>query len=124
MLNRRQRIAQSFARPHSDLVAAGLASVTLAVIPESGAADLLYRFCVLNYFILFLRLRPLLELDDYWILSEWGRARPIATPSTWWNSAHLTTRRGRRCQAQRARRGWMALPGRTRLPKSSKHASN
>jgi len=73
MLDRRQRIAQSFAGPYFEMVAAGAASIALFAFPNAGIADVLYRFCVLNYFVLFLNLLPLLELDGYWILSDWLR---------------------------------------------------
>lgn len=73
MLDRRQRIAQSFAGPYFEMVAAGVASIALFAFPDAGIASVLYRFCVLNYFVLFLNLLPLLELDGYWILSDWLR---------------------------------------------------
>jgi CRP-like cAMP-binding protein len=38
--------------------------------PGSSFAPLLYKFALLNYFVIFLNLVPLLELDGYWILSD------------------------------------------------------
>ena len=35
-----------------------------------SAAGLLYRFALINYFVIFLNLMPLLELDGYWILAD------------------------------------------------------
>jgi CRP-like cAMP-binding protein/Zn-dependent protease len=71
MLDRRQRILQSFAGPFSELVLAGLASVALLLLPEGTTlGGLLYRFALINYFVIFLNLIPLLELDGYWILSD------------------------------------------------------
>ena len=31
---------------------------------------LLYKFALINYFVIFLNLIPLLELDGYWILTD------------------------------------------------------
>jgi CRP-like cAMP-binding protein len=70
MLDRRQRILQSFAGPFTETVIAGVASIFLFAFPEGPLADLLYRFALLNYLVIFLNLIPLLELDGYWILSD------------------------------------------------------
>ena len=71
MLDRRQRILQSFAGPFFELVLAGFASLILVLIPEGAPlGGLLYRFALINYFVIFLNLIPLLELDGYWILSD------------------------------------------------------
>ena len=70
MLTRGQRIMQSFAGPYFQLVAAGVASLVLVAFPDAWIAPTLYRFVVLNYFILLLNLIPLLELDGYFILAE------------------------------------------------------
>jgi len=70
MLDRHQRILQSFAGPFAELVLAGLSSIVLALLPESGLSQFLYKFALINYFVIFLNLIPLLELDGYWILSD------------------------------------------------------
>jgi CRP-like cAMP-binding protein/Zn-dependent protease len=70
MLDRRQRILQSFAGPFTELVIAGVASLAVFAFPEGPMADLLYKFALLNYIVIFLNLIPLLELDGYWILSD------------------------------------------------------
>ena len=70
MLDRRQRITESFAGPFAELVLAGFASLALLLFPDAGIAGLLYRFALINYFVIFLNLIPLLELDGYWILSD------------------------------------------------------
>ena len=70
MMERGQRITQSAAGPFAELVLAGLASLAIVAFPDSGGANLLYKFAVLNYFVIFLNLIPLLELDGYWILSD------------------------------------------------------
>jgi CRP-like cAMP-binding protein/Zn-dependent protease len=70
MLERRQRIVQSFAGPYSELIIAGLAAAIAWAFPEMAISPVLYKFALLNYFVIFLNLVPLLELDGYWILSD------------------------------------------------------
>jgi CRP-like cAMP-binding protein/Zn-dependent protease len=70
MLSRRQRILQSFAGPFTEMILAGIASIALWAFPDGPTAGLLYKFAFLNYFVIFLNLIPLLELDGYWILSD------------------------------------------------------
>jgi CRP-like cAMP-binding protein/Zn-dependent protease len=70
MMERGQRILQSAGGPFAELVLAGVASLAIVTLPDSGAANLLYKFAILNYFVIFLNLIPLLELDGYWILSD------------------------------------------------------
>ncbi len=70
MLERRQRILQSAAGPFTELVIAGVASIALFLYPAGPLADLLYRFALINYLVIFMNLIPLLELDGYWILSD------------------------------------------------------
>jgi CRP-like cAMP-binding protein/Zn-dependent protease len=70
MLDRRQRIIQAFGGPWTELVLAGVASLVLFAFPSAGFAPLLYRFAVINYFVIFENLIPLLRLDGYWILTD------------------------------------------------------
>ena len=42
----------------------------LALFPDAAFAALLYKFALINYFVIFLNLIPLLELDGYWILTD------------------------------------------------------
>jgi CRP-like cAMP-binding protein/Zn-dependent protease len=70
MMDRWWRIAQSFSGPWFELVLAGIASLILYFFPSWGPSALLYRFAVLNLFVIFLNLIPLLELDGYWIFSD------------------------------------------------------
>ena len=70
MLDRHERILESFAGPFAELVLAGVASLVLASYPGGTFSQLLYKFAVINYFVIFLNLIPLLELDGYWILSD------------------------------------------------------
>jgi CRP-like cAMP-binding protein/Zn-dependent protease len=70
MLDRRQRIVQASAGPFMELVIAGIASLVIFAFPDGPLANLLYRFALLNYIVIFMNLVPLLELDGYWILSD------------------------------------------------------
>ncbi len=70
MMDRGQRIVQSFAGPYAELIVAGAASLVAWAYPDSAAAPILYKFALLNYFVIFLNLVPMLELDGYWILSD------------------------------------------------------
>jgi len=70
MMERRHRIVQSFAGPYAELIIAGAAATVVWAFPGSVVAPVLYKFALLNYFVIFLNLVPLLELDGYWILSD------------------------------------------------------
>jgi len=70
MMERGQRILQSAAGPLFELVLAGMAALWVFLFPHSGASPFLYRFALLNLFVIFLNLVPLLELDGYWIFSD------------------------------------------------------
>ncbi|MEA2521468.1 MAG: putative peptide zinc metalloprotease protein [Actinomycetota bacterium] len=70
MLDRGPRLMQSFAGPFAELVLAGASSLLVFFLPAGGLANLFFRFSLLNYFVIFLNLVPLLELDGYWILSD------------------------------------------------------
>ena len=52
------------------MILAGLASIVIVAFPGTGTAAFLYRFALINYFVIFLNLIPLLELDGYWIFSD------------------------------------------------------
>jgi CRP-like cAMP-binding protein/Zn-dependent protease len=70
MLDRRQRIEQSFAGPFAEITLAGIASIVMITFPGTVVAAFLYRFALINYFVIFMNLIPLLELDGYWIFSD------------------------------------------------------
>jgi putative peptide zinc metalloprotease protein len=70
LLDRRERIVQSLAGPYAELIIAGAVSLIAWLLPDAAISGLLYRFALLNYFVIFLNLVPLLELDGYWILSD------------------------------------------------------
>jgi CRP-like cAMP-binding protein len=70
MLQRRPRIMESAMGPYAEMILAGFGSFLLVAFPDASFAPLVYKFCVLNYFVIFENLIPLLELDGYFILAE------------------------------------------------------
>jgi len=70
MLTRRQRIFQAFAGPWFESVVGGVASVGLWLVPTGWISGVLFRFVVLDYYVILLNLVPLLQLDGYWIFSD------------------------------------------------------
>jgi putative peptide zinc metalloprotease protein len=70
MLDKAKRIQQSFAGPFAELVLAGAASAVILLAPGAAFAPLLYRFAFVNYLVILENLIPLLQLDGYWILSD------------------------------------------------------
>ncbi|HZD80858.1 MAG TPA: cyclic nucleotide-binding domain-containing protein [Actinomycetota bacterium] len=70
LMEPRHRMLQSFGGPFAELVVAGLASLFVWLAPGAPVSPILYKFALLNYFVIFLNLVPLLELDGYWILSD------------------------------------------------------
>lgn len=70
MLERRGRIVESAAGPYAQMAVGGALSFLLLLFPDSAIAPLLFRFGILNYFLVFENLIPLLELDGYFILAE------------------------------------------------------
>ncbi len=72
---RRQRIAVSWAGPHSGLIIGGAMGVLLAAtllnpIPAL-ISTFLYQLGFIAYLSVFVNLNPLLELDGYFILMDW-----------------------------------------------------
>lgn len=70
MLDPGKRIVQCFAGPVAEIMVAGVASLVAWTYPDAVISTTLYKFAVLNYFIIFMNLIPLLELDGYYILSD------------------------------------------------------
>jgi CRP-like cAMP-binding protein/Zn-dependent protease len=70
MSDRGGRIIQSAAGPFAELLVAGIASITAWAFPDALLSVTLYKFAVLNYFVAFMNLVPLLELDGYYILAD------------------------------------------------------
>jgi CRP-like cAMP-binding protein len=73
MMGRRQRILQALAGPYGQSIGAGLASILAWAFPQWALSETLYRYTVLAYLNIFMNLVPLLELDGYWMLSDWLR---------------------------------------------------
>ena len=70
MLERGPRIVESALGPYTEMILAGVASFLLLAFPDAAFAPLVFKFCALNYFLIFENLIPLLELDGYFILAE------------------------------------------------------
>ena len=70
MLTRSQRIFQAFAGPWFESVVGGVACVGLWLAPAGWISAALFRFVVLDYYVILLNLVPLLQLDGYWIFSD------------------------------------------------------
>jgi putative peptide zinc metalloprotease protein len=73
MLPRGRRIIQAAAGPGLESVGTSIAAIVLWALPTGTAGTVIYQFVIINYFVLFLNLVPFLELDGYWILSDWLR---------------------------------------------------
>jgi putative peptide zinc metalloprotease protein len=70
MLSTRRRIFQSAAGPIVELCGTSIASILLWTFPGGAFGKTLYQFIIINYFVLFLNIVPMLELDGYWMLSD------------------------------------------------------
>ncbi len=73
MMEHGARIAQAFAGPYAQSLGAGAASIFAWAFPQSVLSETLYRYTVLAYLNIFLNSIPLLELDGYWMLSDFLR---------------------------------------------------
>ena len=63
-------MAESFAGPFAELVVSAFAAIFIWAFPDSPLAPFLFTWAVINYFVIFLNLVPLLELDGYFILAD------------------------------------------------------
>jgi putative peptide zinc metalloprotease protein len=70
MLPTGRRIFQSAAGPIVELCGTSAASILLWLFPAGVFGKTLYQFIIINYFVLFLNIVPMLELDGYWMLSD------------------------------------------------------
>jgi putative peptide zinc metalloprotease protein len=70
MLERGQRIMQAFVGGYFELIFCGAASLALWLAPGTVLAPVLYRFAVLGYLTIFFNFIPLLELDGYFMLTD------------------------------------------------------
>ena len=105
MLPRGKRMAQAAAGPGIEMVGTSVATILLWSFPAGPAAQTLYQFVVINSFVLFLNVVPLLELDGYWILADWLRMPDLRPDSLsfvrrrmWgklWRRERVQPRRGR-----------------------------
>jgi CRP-like cAMP-binding protein len=73
MLEPRKRVLQAFAGPYGQSLGAGIASIVAWAYPQWVVSETLYRYTVLAYLNIFLNLIPLLELDGYFMVSDWLR---------------------------------------------------
>jgi CRP-like cAMP-binding protein len=73
MMDRGPRIAQAFAGPYAQSLGAGTAAILCWAFPQWAVSETLYRYTVLAYLNIFLNAIPLLELDGYWMLSDFLR---------------------------------------------------
>lgn len=70
MLSRRQNMLQSFVGPFAQFVVGGVCALIIWAVPEWILSPTLYKVAVLNYFMVFMNLIPMLELDGYWLLTD------------------------------------------------------
>ncbi len=70
MITRRQSMLMSFAGPYTQMMIGGLCSIVAWAFPEWIFASTFYKLAVINYFMVFMNLLPMLELDGYFILAD------------------------------------------------------
>ncbi|NTU79039.1 MAG: cyclic nucleotide-binding protein, partial [Chloroflexales bacterium] len=73
LAGRRARMIVSLAGPLCDLLVGSLASLGAALLPAGLAGEAAYRLAAASYLAAICNLNPLLELDGYYILSDWLR---------------------------------------------------
>ena len=71
LASRRERIWSSVAGPYADMVLAVAAGIAALWVPSPTVASVCWQFALASYIAVFLNLNPLLELDGYYILSDW-----------------------------------------------------
>ena len=97
MLSNRRRIFQSAAGPIVELCGTSTASILLWLFPGGAFGKTLYQFIIINYFVLFLNIVPMLELDGYWMLSD-ALHQPDLRPKSLAFARHEMWRKLRRRQ--------------------------
>lgn len=70
LMDRRKRMLQSSAGPYAEMIVAGVAAIFVWAFPQFAISRTLYKFAILNYFVLFMNLVPFLELDGYFLFSD------------------------------------------------------
>lgn len=73
LAGRRARLVVSLAGPLCDLGVGSLAAVVAALLPQGWAGEAAYRLAAASYLAALFNLNPLLELDGYYMLSDWLR---------------------------------------------------
>jgi putative peptide zinc metalloprotease protein len=68
---RRERIWVSLAGPWGDLVIGGLAGIAALLLSSPEVAAVSWQFALACYIAVVINLNPLLELDGYYVLSDW-----------------------------------------------------
>lgn len=71
LAGRRARILTSLAGPVCDLAVGSLAAIAAALLPVGPAGAAAYKLAVASYLAALCNLNPLLELDGYYMLSDW-----------------------------------------------------
>jgi putative peptide zinc metalloprotease protein len=108
MMGRRQEILASLAGPHAQMIVAAISSLVALAIPEWFLSETLYRYAVLNYFVIFMNLIPLLELDGYFILSDFLEIPDLRPRSLSFLQHGLWNKLGKRERLSR-RELWLTL---------------
>ncbi|HEX8098622.1 MAG TPA: cyclic nucleotide-binding domain-containing protein [Actinomycetota bacterium] len=70
MIDRKQSMLMSFAGPFTQMMVGSVCSIAAWAAPNWIFSPTLYKVAVINYFMVFLNLLPLLELDGYFILAD------------------------------------------------------
>lgn len=70
MMERRQSMLLAFAGPYTQFLIGGVCAMVAWAWPAWVFAPTLYKVSVINYFMVFLNLLPMLELDGYFILAD------------------------------------------------------
>ena len=70
MMDRTKAIVQSFAGPYAQMLMGGLCSMIVWAFPGWVLSSTLYKIAVINYYMVFLNLLPMLELDGYYIVAD------------------------------------------------------
>jgi putative peptide zinc metalloprotease protein len=81
MLEPNKRVLQAFAGPYGQCFGAGIASLVAWAFPQWVVSETLFRYTVLGYLNIFLNLIPILELDGYFMLSDWLRVPDLRPKS-------------------------------------------
>jgi CRP-like cAMP-binding protein/Zn-dependent protease len=70
MMDRKQSMLEAFAGPYTQMMIGGVCSMVIWAAPGWFLAATLYKISVINYYMVFINLLPMLELDGYFILAD------------------------------------------------------